>query len=215
ELAPGAEHPRPDVPPLRPSDLVGPGEDESCDVVVVGSGAGGATAARLLAEAGLDVIVLEEGSLWDASSYTTDPLDALARMYRDGGLTVMEGRPAIPLPVGRCVGGTRVITSGTCPRTPPDVLERWRSEHGIPWAPELEAEFDAIERDLAVTPLPEGAWGANAAPCRRGADALGLANRPVRRNAGAVVRCGTCPTGFAIDAKQAMHVSELPRAVAA
>jgi choline dehydrogenase-like flavoprotein len=200
---------------LRAADLVPPGEDEACDVVVVGSGAGGATAARLLADAGLDVIVLEEGSLWDASSYTTDPLEALARMYRDGGLTVLEGRPAIPLPLGRCVGGTTVINSGTCPRTPPDVLERWRRDHGIPWAPELEAEFDSIDSDLAVTPLAEEAWGANAAPCRRGAEALRLANRPVRRNAGQVVRCGTCPTGCAIDAKQAMHVSELPRAVAA
>jgi choline dehydrogenase-like flavoprotein len=215
ELAPGAPHPRPDVPPLRAENLVPPGEDERCDVVVVGSGAGGATAARVLAEAGLDVIVLEEGWLWDASSYTTDPLEALARMYRDGGLTVMEGRPAIPLPLGRCVGGTTVINSGTCPRTPADVLERWRSAHGIPWAPELADQFGAIERDLAVTPLPEDAWGAKAAPCRRGAEALRLANRPVRRNAGAVVRCGTCPTGCAIDAKQAMHVSELPRAVAA
>jgi choline dehydrogenase-like flavoprotein len=215
ELAPGARHPRPDVPPLDAADLVAPGEDEQCDVVVVGSGAGGASAARLLAEAGLDVIVLEEGALYDASTYTTDPLDALARMYRDGGLTVLEGRPAIPLPLGRCVGGTTVINSGTCPRTPPDVLARWRAEHGIAWAPELEDEFDAIDRDLAVTPLPDDAWGANAAPCRRGADALGVANRPVRRNAGGVVRCATCPTGCAIDAKQAMHVSELPRAVAA
>lgn len=214
-LAPGAPHPRPAAPALRAEDLVAPGEDEQCDVVVVGSGAGGATAARVLAEAGLDVIVLEEGSLWDASSYTTDPLEALARMYRDGGLTVLEGRPAIPLPLGRCVGGTTVINSGTCPRTPPDVLARWQTDHGIPWAPELEAEFDSIERDLAVTALDESAWGANAMPCRRGADALGAANRPVHRNAGAVVRCGTCPTGCAIDAKQAMHVSELPRAVAA
>jgi hypothetical protein len=214
-LAPGAPHPRPDAPPLRAEDLVAPGEDEQCDVVVVGSGAGGATAARLLAEAGLDVIVLEAGEFYDASSYTTDPLEALARMYRDGGLTVLEGRPAVPLPLGRCVGGTTVINSGTCPRTPADVLERWRTEHGIGWAPALEDEFESIERDLAITPLPEGAWGANALPCRRGAEALGLSNRPVRRNAGAVVRCGTCPTGCAIDAKQAMHVSELPRAVAA
>src|SRR4051794_11412835 len=78
ELAPGAPHPRPDVPPLSGADLVPPGEDESCDVVIVGSGAGGATAARLLAEAGLDVIVLEEGSLHDASTYSTDPLASLS-----------------------------------------------------------------------------------------------------------------------------------------
>ena len=215
ELAPGAPQPRPDVAPLRAADLVPPGEDESCDVVVVGSGAGGASAARLLAEAGLDVIVLEEGALHDASTYTTDPLDALATLYRDGGLTVLEGIPAIPLPLGRCVGGTTVINSGTCPRTPPELLARWRSDHGIDWAPQLEDEFDSIEADLAVTVLDETARGANAAPCRRGAEALGAANRPVRRNAGHVVRCGTCPTGCAIDAKQAMHVGELPRATAA
>ena len=215
ELAPGAATPGPQAPPLRAADLLPPDDDETCDVVVVGSGAGGATAARLLAEAGLDVVVLEAGDYWDAQTYTRDPLESLGRMYRDGGLTVLEGRPAIPLPVGRCVGGTTVINSGTCPRVPGDVLARWRDELGLAWAPELEAEFDSIERDLAVTALPDEAFTANAAPCRRGAAALGVANRPVRRNAGAVVRCGTCPTGCAIDAKQAMHVSELPRAVAA
>jgi choline dehydrogenase-like flavoprotein len=119
------------------------------------------------------------------------------------------------MPVGRCVGGTTVINSGTCVRTPPDVLARWRDDFGIEWAPELEGEFDSIERDLAVTPLDPAAAGGNADVCRRGADALGAANHSVNRNAGRVVRCGTCPTGCAIDAKQAMHVSELPRAVAA
>src|SRR4029079_1289517 len=167
ELAPGAKHPRPDVPPLRAADMVAPDEDESCDVVVVGSGAGGATAARLLAEAGLDVIVLEEGGPHDADTYTRDPLESLATLYRDGGLTVLEGRPAIPLPLGRCVGGTTVINSGTCVRPPGDVLMRWRDEFGLPCATELEAEFDAIERDLAVTPLDEAVAGQNAAVCRR------------------------------------------------
>lgn len=214
-LAPDAPDPRPPVPQVRADMLVPPGEQESCDVVVVGSGAGGAAAARVLAEAGLDVIVLEEGGFYDASTYTRDPLASLGRMYRDGGLTVLEGRPAIPLPVGRCVGGTTVINSGTCQRTPGDVLARWSDEFGVPWAPELEGEFDSIEADLAVTPLDPLAFGANAGPCRRGAEALGVANRPVQRNAGRVVRCATCPTGCAIDAKQAMHVSELPRAVAA
>jgi choline dehydrogenase-like flavoprotein len=92
---------------------------------------------------------------------------------------------------------------------------RWRDDHGIPWAGDLEAEFESIERDMAVTPLEPAAAGRNAELCRRGADALGAANHAVARNAGRVVRCGTCPTGCALDAKQAMHVSELPRAVAA
>jgi choline dehydrogenase-like flavoprotein len=215
ELAAGAALPDAGAAPLEREALRVAEPRERCDVVIVGSGAGGASVARALAERGVDVIVLEEGALHDASTYTTDPLAALSQLYRDGGLTVLEGRPAIPMPVGRCVGGTTVINSGTCVRTPPELLARWRDEHGIGWAPELEAEFDAIERDLAVTRLDRAVAGGNADVCRRGAEALGAANRPVARNAGAVVCCGTCPTGCALDAKQAMHVSELPRALAA
>jgi choline dehydrogenase-like flavoprotein len=192
-----------------------PREDLRCDVVVVGSGAGGASAARVLAEAGLDVVVLEEGEHHDARDFRTDPAHALRTLYREGGLTACDGRPPIPLPVGRCVGGTTVINSGTAVRPPGDVLARWRDEHGIAWAPELEGEFEAVERDLDVTPVDPATAGRNAELCRAGADAIGAANGPLPRAAGRVTRCGTCPMGCALDAKRAMHVSELPRAVAA
>ena len=203
------------APPLDPATLRAGDDVERCDVVVVGSGAAGATAARVLAERGLDVIVLEQGSYHDAASYSTDPLEAVRTLYRDGGLTYCEGRPAIPLPVGRCVGGTTVVNSGTCLRPPADVLGRWRDEYGIDWATELDAELEAVERALHVAPVDPATAGRNAELCRRGAEALGASNGPLPRNAGRVSRCGTCPTGCAIDAKQAAHVSELPRAVAA
>jgi choline dehydrogenase-like flavoprotein len=213
ELAPGAPHPGGER--LRCADPPPHGETLRCDVVVVGSGAGGATAARVLAEAGLDVIVLEEGDHHDASDFTTDPLHALRTLYRDNGLTACEGRPPIPLPVGRCVGGTTIINSGTAVRPPSDVFLRWRDEHGIDWAPELDGEFAGVERDLAVTPVDPAHAGRNAELCRAGAEAIGASNGPLPRAAGRVACCGTCPMGCAIDAKQAMHVSELPRAVAA
>jgi choline dehydrogenase-like flavoprotein len=190
------------------------GEEETCDVVVVGSGAGGASVARVLSEAGLSVIVVEEGDYYDASSYSTDVFEALPRLYRDSGLTVAEGRPAIPLPVGRCVGGTTVINSGTCFRAPDDILALWRHEHGIDWAGELEAEFEDVERAINVAPVAAGHVGRNAELCRQGAEALGVSHGPLARNAADVTCCGSCPTGCAIDAKMAMHVSELPRAVA-
>ena len=200
---------------LDPEAMRAPDGVEECDVVVVGSGAGGASVARVLSEAGMSVIVVEEGDYYDASSYSRDVFDSLPKLYRDSGLTVAEGRPAIPLPVGRCVGGTTVINSGTCFRGPADVLGRWRSEFGIDWATELDGEFEEVERALDVTPLPVGRVGRNAELCRIGADALGASNHPIARNAGDVTCCGSCPTGCAIDAKMAMHVSELPRAVAA
>ena len=82
-------------------DTEPPGEGEECDVVIVGSGAGGAVAAATLAEAGLDVIVLEAGAHYDRDSYPSDPLEAIAELYRDGGLTIAEGKPPIPVPVGQ------------------------------------------------------------------------------------------------------------------
>lgn len=210
EAGPGDSPP----PPLR-VETPPAGGGVRCDVVVVGSGAGGATAARVLAEAGLDVVVVEEGEHHDARDFTTDPVHALGTLYRDGGLTACDGRPPIPLPVGRCVGGTTVINSGTAVRPPGDVFVRWRDEHGIAWATDAEGEFEAVERDLSVAPVDPATAGRNAELCRAGAEAIGAANRPLPRAAGGVSCCGTCPMGCALDAKRAMHVSELPRAVAA
>ena len=204
-----------DVPAPPRLVTVPPDGDEACDVVVVGSGAGGATAARVLAEAGLSVVVLEEGEHHDRSSYSADPLEALPMLYRDSGMTACEGRPVIPLPVGRCVGGTTVINSGTVFRAPDDVLMSWRDEFGVGWAPDLEGEFESLERDLRVAPVDPLTAGRNAELCRAGAEAIGAANGPLLRNAGDVTCCGTCPTGCELDAKQAAHVSELPRACAA
>lgn len=201
--------------PLDPAAMVAPEPFEHCDVVVVGSGAGGAVTARVLAEAGLDVIVVEQGEHFDASSYPSDPIDALPLLYRDAGLTICEGTPAIPVPVGRCVGGTTVVNSGTCLRTPDAVLANWRDEHGIAWATELEEDFEDVERSLNLTPVDLATAGRNAQLCHAGAEAIGASNGPIMRNAPSLRLCGTCATGCRIDAKQAMHVSELPRAVAA
>jgi choline dehydrogenase-like flavoprotein len=201
--------------PLRRDQLNPADGSVRCDVVVVGSGAGGASVARVLAEHGLDIIVLERGPFRDAADYSPDPLAALRTLYREAGMTFCEGRPAIPLPVGRCVGGTTVINSGTCLRPPEDVMTRWRERHGIEWASDLDAEFAAVERALGVSPVDPQLCGRNAALCRAGAEALGWRNGPLRRNAPGVTCCSSCPTGCAIDAKLAMHVSELPRAVAA
>lgn len=189
--------------------------EEECDVVIVGSGAGGAVAAATLAEAGLDVIVLEAGEAFDRDSYPTDPLAAIAQLYRDGGLTIAEGRPQIPVPVGRAVGGTTVVNSGTCFRAPRPVLEEWRGRFDIEWATDLDGAFAAAEELLHVTPLDPEQMGRNGQLAMEGAAALGASGGPISRNAGSCVQCSSCPLGCEIDAKRGMHVSYLPRAVAA
>ena len=212
-VAAGEAAREPEVKPL--GDLDPPPGGEECDVVIVGSGAGGATVASFLAEAGLEVVVLEAGPYRDASSYPTEPLAALTTLYRDGGLTVCDGRPAIPTPVARVVGGTTLINSGTCFRTPEPILTRWSTEHGIDWATQLDPDYAAAEEMLEVTPVDPETMGRNGQLLRAGAEALGVAHEPLRRNAGRCVSCSSCPFGCRLDAKRAMHVSYLPRAVRA
>lgn len=202
-------------PPLDAAAMVAPADVERCDVVIVGSGAGGASAARVLAEAGFDVIVVEQGRHFGAAGYPADTVAALTGLYRQAGLTICAGRPAIPVLVGRAVGGTTVVNSGTCLRPPGDVLMRWRDDFGVAWATELDEQLEAVERALGVTTVELASAGRNAELCRAGAEAIGAANGPLRRNAPVLRRCGTCPTGCRIDAKRAMHVGELPRAVRA
>jgi choline dehydrogenase-like flavoprotein len=196
-------------------DLEPRGEGEECDVVIVGSGAGGAVAAAELAAAGLDVIVLEAGSHYDRDSYPADHLDAIAELYRDGGLTIAEGRPPIPVPVAKVVGGTTVINSGTCFRAPEPVLADWRDRFGIAWAGEMAADYAEAEQTLRVTQLDPETMGRNGQLAMEGAAAIGAGGAPIHRNAGNCSQCSSCPFGCEIDAKRGMHVSYLPRAVAA
>ncbi|HEV7483910.1 MAG TPA: GMC family oxidoreductase [Solirubrobacterales bacterium] len=191
------------------------GDGEECDVVIVGSGAGGAVAAAELAAAGLEVIVLEAGGHYDRDSYPADHLDAIAELYRDGGLTIAEGRPPIPVPVAKVVGGTTVINSGTCFRAPEPVLADWRERFGIAWATEMDADYAEAERTLRVTQLDPETMGRNGQLAMEGAAAIGASGAPIHRNAGNCNQCSSCPFGCEIDAKRGMHVSYLPRAVAA
>lgn len=195
----------PDLPPIIDTD-----------VVVVGSGAGGAVTADVLASAGLGVVVLEEGGRYRAVAESTDrPVDRMLRHYRDNGLTFAAGSPMISMPMGCVVGGTTAVNSGTCFRTPDDVLAAW-VRRGVPGVdPDGMAPlFDAVEGVLGVQPVPEEVLGANGSIARRGAEALGWSGGSIRRNIRGCHGHGMCAFGCPIDAKQAMHVSYLPRAVA-
>ncbi len=164
-----------ETPPL--GDLRPPGDGEDCDVAIVGSGAGGAAAAAVLAEAGLDVLVLESGPHVDHASYPTDPLEGLPLLYRDGGMTIASGKPAIPVPVGRTVGGTTVINSGTCFRAPAEVLRRMARRRGLPGRPSSTRSTRRPRRCWRSPRSTPSAWGETASSAwrapRRSAPAAG------------------------------------------
>jgi choline dehydrogenase-like flavoprotein len=183
------------------------------DAVVVGSGAGGAAAAAEMAAGGMDVVVLEEGARHDHRTFTARPRDMTPRLYRDAGQLATIGTPPIVVPLGRAVGGTTLINSGTCFRTPARVLERWAREDGV--EPIGDAVFEHVEEVLGVGEVPAALAGRNALLVKRGAEALGLSGGFLRRNAPGCRASGVCAFGCPSGAKLHAAASWLPRAEAA
>jgi choline dehydrogenase-like flavoprotein len=186
------------------------------DVCVIGAGAGGAVVAAELAEGGARVVVLEQGPRHDPDEFNARPPEMLARLYRDGGQTPTLGSPPILLPLGRGLGGTTLVNSGTCFRTPPQVLERWVEEFGLELDEATLAPcFERVERALSVSEVTPELAGANAAVARRGAERLGWSHGYLRRNARGCVGSGVCVFGCPTSAKQHTGITYIPRATAA
>lgn len=187
------------------------------DVCVIGAGAGGAVVAAELAEGGARVVLLEQGARHDPADFTAHPPEMLARLYRDGGQTVTLGSPPILLPLGRGLGGTTLVNSGTCFRTPPRVLDRWVREFGLDGldAAALAPAFARVERALSIAEVTPELAGRNAEVARRGAAALGWSHGYLRRNAEGCVGSGVCAFGCPTGAKQDTGSTYVPRLEAA
>ncbi len=180
------------------------------DAIVVGSGAGGAWVAKELAEAGRDVLLIEEGGHHPPSGFNGRPSEMMPLLYRDAGLTGTVGNVVIPVPVGRGVGGTTVVNMGTCFRPRPERLRSWGLSDG-----ELDTHFDAVESFLHVEEVSEERLGGNGRTLQTGLRRLGIEASPVRRNARHDHSCGICFLGCPPGTKQSMDVSAVPAAVAA
>ncbi|HEX8296467.1 MAG TPA: GMC family oxidoreductase N-terminal domain-containing protein, partial [Chthoniobacteraceae bacterium] len=153
-----------------------------CEVAIVGSGPGGASAAAIWAEAGADVSLFEAGPNSALNSCPPFSSAEMVQKYRHGGLTPAFGNPKIAYVEGRCVGGGSEINSGLYHRTPAEVLERWAAEFALEQSSvaEMQPHFEACERDLSVSFLQEPAPLASL-KLAQGAAALGWSSQEVPR----------------------------------
>lgn len=183
-----------------------------CEVVVVGTGAGGAVVGRELAERGYAIAFVEEGELHRRDSFTGSSLKAHRELYR-GGLAF--GNNLFPIFMGRVVGGSTAVNGGTCFRTPPWVLDRWCEEIGTDEfeRDKMRPAFERVESILQTAPAQRQHIGRIADVFARGCDALGWSHFAIVRNAPGCEGSGFCDFGCRTDARRSTNISYVPPAL--
>jgi choline dehydrogenase-like flavoprotein len=189
---------------------------DEADFVIVGTGAGGATAARVLAAAGLDVLMLEEGPHLSIEERPREAVDALRLALRKFGTTTTNGLAPIPLLQGCIVGGSTAINSGIIWRMPEDVRRDWIERFGLGELVEEEGlarAFEIIEEELEVEETRADVLGGNAEKMEHACKVLGLPGKRITRNARRCVASNQCLQGCPGKARQSMDNSYVPRAM--
>ena len=190
------------------------GFQDRATVVVVGSGAGGAVAATTLAEAGLDVVILEAGYRHQAPDFPDNVAGAVGQLFQEGGFRTMSGKPPIPLAGGEALGGSTVVNSAISFRTPEAILAEWNDLSGGVFSDtdDYYRAQDEVEAELHVGTTPEWLLSGLDRAHREAATKLGWSNHHFRRNTPTCVGCGRCNTGCVVGGKNSVDRAFLPRA---
>lgn len=186
-----------------------------CDVVVVGSGPGGALVAHQLAESGKSVVVLEAGPKVRHGETRRDAGQVLSRYFFYGGMRSTSGNTVMPSMQPRNLGGGSVWNSAICMRVPDFALQRWRDEHGLDFtAGELDRHFDAVEQFMGVRPVADDVLGPRnelfAEACRQ----VGITPTRILRNENGCKGSAECFTLCPNDAKLSMDRRGIPELLA-
>lgn len=188
----------------------------TCDVCIIGTGAGGAVLAARLAATGKRVVLLEDGGYHTSNKFTLTERDMMPRLYQEGAARATADQ-SMAILQGRAIGGTTVVNWTTCFRTPKRVMDYWQQHHGVEgltWDA-LAPHWDTLEQRLSVTKMRLEQVNQNNLVTYRGLGALKWHRDFLSRNVKNCAHSGYCGVGCPIDAKQSMLVSLLPEAVKA
>ncbi|HVO24099.1 MAG TPA: GMC family oxidoreductase [Candidatus Margulisiibacteriota bacterium] len=183
------------------------------EVCVIGTGAGGAVVAKELAEAGRDVVVLEQGGHYTRDDFTQREDEMMPLLYEDMGQRATADGSIVILQ-GRNVGGSTVHNLCYSFRTPPPILEMWRREDGIRnmrYA-DLVPSFQRVEKMLKVKPILPQEINTLNSKIREGCEKLGYHGLVAKHNRENCTTSGFCLLGCPFDAKQSMLITYVPAA---
>lgn len=187
--------------------------DLSAEVCVIGSGAGGAVVAKELAEAGRDVVLLEQGGYYTKEDFTQREDEMMPLLYEDMGQRATVDQTILILQ-GRNVGGSTVHNLCYCFRTPAPILAKWQREHGVRdlTPADLQPSFERVEQMLKVKPIRPDEVNALNNKIRIGCERLGYSGFVTNHNREHCTQSGFCLLGCPFDAKQSMLITYVPAA---
>ncbi len=190
-----------------------PPERITCDVAIIGSGAGAGITAELLTKAGLKVVIVEEGPLKSSSDFNQKESEAYPQLYQESAARKTEDK-AINILQGRCVGGSTTVNWTSSFRTPTDTLAFWQDKFGLKdyRVDTLSPYFEQAESRLNIGPWLT-APNENNDLLRRGALKLGIPAQAISRNVKGCWNLGSCGMGCPTNAKQSMLVTTIPAAL--
>jgi choline dehydrogenase-like flavoprotein len=185
----------------------------TAEVCVIGSGAGGAVVAKELAEAGRDVVVLEQGGHYTKEDFTQREDEMMPLLYEEMGQRMTTDKSILILQ-GRNVGGSTVHNLCYCFRTPEPILEKWKREDGLrdmSYA-DMVPSFERVERMLKVKQILPHEVNKLNDKIRQGCEKLGYHGFVTNHNRENCTQSGFCLLGCPFDAKQSMLVTYVPAA---
>ncbi|MFO0577630.1 MAG: GMC family oxidoreductase [Polyangia bacterium] len=181
------------------------------EYVVIGSGAGGATCAAQLARGGARVALIEAGAWRDPEQYPSSVYGTMRDLFDDWGSQVARGRALWPVVQASCVGGTTVINSAICVRTPEDIFASWEREHGLRGLQEpVLRHQEAIEEELCASVVPPTSAGRGSELALLGAQRIGYESHVMTRYAKGCLGTGQCLQGCRSLRKQSLNLNYVP-----
>ncbi|HEY0934691.1 MAG TPA: GMC family oxidoreductase [Trebonia sp.] len=189
---------------------------ERTDIVIVGSGFGGAITAYHLAAGGARVVILERGP-WVPSDEFEHDFKLGTSSTRIFDFVAGDGMSVLG---GNCVGGGSVVYFGTMPRAPRFIFERQGSIGRRMWPQAitrdaLEPWYDRVAEALPISrqdwnevTYPGGLW---AAICDHAGRTANPAN--VAIDTAQCTNCNWMMAGCRFDAKRSLLLNYLPAAV--
>lgn len=185
------------------------------DVVIIGSGAGGAMLAWALSQKGVSVIMLEKGRHVLSSTFNQRELDMYETLYAGGARTGPSDLSSSIL-FGNVLGGSSVHYMANSFRLPEFKRKQWREQHGLDWIQDevLDPNYDIIEQHLSVHSAMESELNENNKIIKRGLEKMGWRGEPARHARKACIGAGTCLIGCPFDRKMSQLVATVPDLVA-